>query len=223
MDEYSIQRRLFTEFIGTLLLTYTVCITAVWGSSGGIHPGFLIATILMVMIYCLGHISGAHFNPTVTVSIWINGSFKRGDVFPYAVSQLVAGVSGAILSGLTYSRQNIQAKTEPESLLLNSEIHEVLLSEFAFTFALVYVILYVAFNEGTSGNHYYGVAIASVVLIGAILVGDVSMASFNPAVTISLISVGKLTITQSWMHLIPQLAAGPFAAWVYSRRIATNA
>ena len=217
MTEYTLQQKLIAEFIGTLFLTYTSCLTAVWGSSGDFHPGFAIAAILMAMIYSLGYISGAHFNPAVTIGVWIRGSCEKADVLPYIATQSIAGVFGALLSGFTHTGEHSRGSLETTELLLNSEIHEVLLAEFLFTFALVYVILNVATSEATSGNQYYGVAIASVVFAGAISVGDVSMASFNPAVTISLITVGKLGITQSWLHFAPHLTAGVLASLAFNK------
>ena len=217
MTEYTLQQKLIAEFIGTLFLTYTICLTAVWGSSGDFHPGFAIAAILMAMIYSLGYISGAHFNPAVTIGVWIRGSCEKAEVLPYIASQSIAGVFGALLSGYTYTGEYSRGSLETTSLLLNSEIHEVLLAEFLFTFALVYVILNVATSEATSGNQYYGVTIASVVFAGAISVGDVSMASFNPAVTISLITVGKLSIAQSWLHFTPHLFAGVLASLAFNK------
>tara|TARA_Y100000739_G_scaffold140857_1_gene121459 strand:+ start:1169 stop:1831 length:663 start_codon:yes stop_codon:yes gene_type:complete len=217
MTEYTLQQKLIAEFIGTLFLTYTICLTAVWGSSGDFHPGFAIAAILMAMIYSLGYISGAHFNPAVTIGVWIRGSCEKAEVLPYIASQSIAGVFGALLSGYTYTGEYSRGSLETTSLLLNSEIHEVLLAEFLFTFALVYVILNVATSDATSGNQYYGVAIASVVFAGAISVGDVSMASFNPAVTISLITVGKLSIAQSWLHFTPHLFAGVLASLAFNK------
>lgn len=217
MTEHTLQQKLIAEFIGTLFLTYTVCLTAGWGSSGDTHAGFAIAATLMAMIYSLGYISGAHFNPAVTIGIWIRGSCEKSEVTPYIATQVVAGGFGALLSGYTYTGEYSRGSLETASLLGNSEIHEVLLAEFLFTFALVYVILNVATSEATSGNPYYGAAIASVVFAGAITVGEVSMASFNPAVTVSLITVGKLSIAQSWMHFAPQLTAGVLAALAFNK------
>ena len=82
MTEYTLQQKLIAEFIGTLFLPYTICLTAVWGSSGDFHPGFAIAAVLMAMIYSLGYISGAHFNPAVTIGVWIRGSCEKADVLP---------------------------------------------------------------------------------------------------------------------------------------------
>ncbi len=217
MTEHTLQQKLIAEFIGTLFLTYTVCLTAVWGSSGDFPPGFAIAATLMAMIYSLGHISGAHFNPAVTIGVWIRGSCEKDEVTPYIATQSIAGVLGALLSGYTHTGEYSVDSLETASLLLNSEIHEVLMAEFLFTFALVYVILNVATSEATAGNQYYGAAIASVVFAGAISVGAVSMASFNPAVTISLIAVGKLSIAQSWLHFVPQLTAGVLASLAFNK------
>ena len=82
---------------------------------------------------------------------------------------------------------------------------DAVVAELLFTFALAYVILNVATTESTSGNGYYGAAIALVVLAGAITVGNISLASFNPAVTSALIVSGKLAIADFWMHLCHNL------------------
>ena len=68
MTEHSMQQKLMTEFIGTFFLALTICTAAVHGSAGANAP-FAIAATLMVMIYAGGHISGAHYNPAVTISI----------------------------------------------------------------------------------------------------------------------------------------------------------
>ena len=89
-------------------------------------------------------------------------------------------------------------------------------AELMFTFALAYVILNVATSESTDGNGYYGAAIAFVVLAGALTVGPISGASFNPAVTASLISAGVMGVADSWVHLVPQLIGGVLAALVFN-------
>jgi aquaporin Z len=91
-----------------------------------------------------------------------------------------------------------------------------LAAELMFTFALAYVILNVATSESTEGNGYYGAAIAFVVLAGALTVGPISGASFNPAVTASLVSSGVLEAADSWIHIAPQLVGGVLAALVFN-------
>ncbi|MGB1486903.1 MAG: MIP/aquaporin family protein [Candidatus Thalassarchaeaceae archaeon] len=204
---HTMQQKLTTEFIGTFFLSLTICTAAVYGSAGDYAP-FGIAATLMVMIYAGGHISGAHYNPAVTVSIYLRGACEKDEVLPYIVSQVIAAVSAAIV---------VESLLFPDTL--SPEMADLgtnaVVAELLFTFALAYVILNVATTESTSGNGYYGAAIALVVLAGAITVGSISLASFNPAVTSALIVSGKLALADSWMHFVPQFVGAIMATYVY--------
>ena len=208
MTEYSMQAKLITEFIGTFFLTLTICTAAAFGTAGSYAP-FAIASTLMVMIYAGGHVSGAHYNPAVTISIYLRGACDKSEVAPYIASQVVAGVMGAMVAS------NV--------LMPDGEVGPLVMdtgpafgAELLFTFALAYVILNVATSESTDGNGYYGAAIAFVVLAGALTVGSISGASFNPAVTASLISAGVMEVADSWVHIVPQLVGGALAALVFN-------
>ncbi len=202
------QAKLITEFIGTFFLTLTICTAAAFGTAGSYAP-FAIASTLMVMIYAGGHVSGAHYNPAVTISIYMRGACDKSEVAPYIASQVVAGVMGAMVAS------NV--------LMPDGEVGPLVMdtgpafgAELMFTFALAYVILNVATSESTDGNGYYGAAIAFVVLAGALTVGSISGASFNPAVTASLVSAGVMGAADSWVHLVPQLIGGVLAALVFN-------
>ena len=202
------QAKLITEFIGTFFLTLTICTAAAFGTAGSYAP-FAIASTLMVMIYAGGHVSGAHYNPAVTISIYLRGACDKSEVVPFIASQLVAGVVGAMVAS------NV--------LMPDGEVGPLVMdtgpafgAELLFTFALAYVILNVATSESTEGNGYYGAAIAFVVLAGALTVGSISGASFNPAVTASLVSAGVMEAADSWIHLVPQLAGGALAALAFN-------
>ena len=208
MTEYSMQAKLITEFIGTFFLTLTICTAAAFGTAGSYAP-FAIASTLMVMIYAGGHVSGAHYNPAVTISIYLRGACDKSEVAPYIASQVAAGVVAAVVAA------NV--------LMPDGEVGPLVMdtgpafgAELMFTFALAYVILNVATSESTDGNGYYGAAIAFVVLAGALTVGPISGASFNPAVTASLISAGVMGVADSWVHLVPQLIGGVLAALVFN-------
>ena len=204
---HTMQQKLTTEFIGTFFLSLTICTAAVYGSAGDYAP-FGIAATLMVMIYAGGHISGAHYNPAVTVSIYLRGACEKDEVLPYIASQVIAAVSAAIIvESLLFTDA-----LSPEMADLGTD---AVVAELLFTFALAYVILNVATTESTSGNGYYGAAIALVVLAGAITVGSISLASFNPAVTSALIVSGKLALADSWMHFVPQFVGAIMATYVY--------
>ena len=204
---HSMQQKLTTEFIGTFFLSLTICTAAVYGEAGEYAP-FGIASTLMVMIYAGGHISGAHYNPAVTVSIYLRGACEKDEVLPYIASQVIGAISAALI---------VENLLFPDALSpLATELGtDAVVAELLFTFALAYVILNVATSESTSGNGYFGAAIALVVLAGAITVGSISLASFNPAVTSALIVSGKLTLADSWMHFVPQFVGAVLATYVY--------
>ena len=192
--------KLAAEFIGTFFLALTICTAAVHGSAGEYAP-FAIAATLMVMIYAVGHISGAHFNPAVTVAVWIRGACDKNDVAPYIGTQLLAGALAAFVSqDLLFSETSVAS--------IQMDTTNAISAEFLYTFALVYVILNVATAEATEGNSYYGAAIAFVVLAGALTVGEISGGSFNPAVTGALYVSGVLELSDLWIHLVPQFLAG---------------
>ena len=208
MTEYSMQAKLTTEFIGTFFLTLTICTAAAFGTAGS-HAPFAIASTLMVMIYAGGHVSGAHYNPAVTVSIYMRGACEKSDVAPYIASQVAAGVAAALVAS------NV-LMPDADVATMTMDTSPALAAELMFTFALAYVILNVATSESTEGNGYYGAAIAFVVLAGALTVGPISGASFNPAVTASLVSSGVLEAADSWIHIAPQLVGGALAALVFN-------
>ncbi len=207
MSEHTMQAKLITEFIGTFFLSLTVCTAAVMGAAGAMAP-FAIGSTLMVMIYAGGHVSGAHYNPAVTISVFLRGACDRSDVVPYILAQVAAGAVAALVAGnLLVSDASVTA--------LDMDPTSAVTAELLFTFALAYVILHVATSEATEGNQYYGAAIAFVVLAGALTVGGISGASFNPAVTASLLVSGALESADVWMHLVPQIAGGCIAAYAY--------
>ncbi len=207
MSEHTLQHKLIAEFIGTFFLALTICTAAVHGSAGEYAP-FAIAATLMVMIYGLGHVSGAHFNPAVTVGIWMRGACEKDEVAPYIAAQVIAGAAAALVSA------NVLF-TEADVTALEMEMVPALGAEFLYTFALVFVILNVATSEATAGNGYYGAAIAFVVLAGALTVGGISGGSFNPAVTAALFTSGVIEAADLWIHLVPQFLAAALAVQAY--------
>ena len=207
MSNTSLNSKLVAEFIGTFFLALTICTAAVHGSAGEYAP-FAIAATLMVMIYAVGYISGAHFNPAVTVEVWIRGACDKNDVAPYIGTQLLAGALAAFVS-----QELLFSETSVASIQMDTI--NAISAEFLYTFALVYVILNVATAEATEGNSYYGAAIAFVVLAGALTVGEISGGSFNPAVTGALYVSGLLELSDLWIHLVPQFLAGLVAVQAF--------
>jgi aquaporin Z len=87
-------KKYIVEFIGTFFLVLTVGSTVINGGAGVIPP-LAIGSMLMVMIFAGGHISGGHFNPAVTLAVWLRGKCPASDVAGYMISQVVAGIVAA--------------------------------------------------------------------------------------------------------------------------------
>ena len=116
-----------------------------------------IGTVLAVMIFAGGHISGGHYNPAVTLGVLLRGKATINDAVGYWVVQVAAGVVAAI--AVTFMKPAMPAEALNGSL----DLGPALLAEFLFTFALVYVVLNVATAKGTEGNSFYGLAIGFTV------------------------------------------------------------
>jgi aquaporin Z len=195
------------EFIGTFFLVFTIGCTGIGAPAGVIAP-LAIGAALLVMVYAGGHISGAHYNPAVTLAVLIRGKLNAGDVIPYILAQLAAAVAAAI--AVKFLRAGVDVTA------IAPKVGLALLAEFLFTFALVYVVLNAATAEGTSGNSFYGLAIGMTVMAGAFTVGDISGGVFNPAVAIGISILGLSSWGNLWIYLVANFAAAFVAAIVFN-------
>jgi aquaporin Z len=146
------------EFIGTFFLVLAIGCSVVGKGAGPFAP-LAIGSALMVMIFAGGYISGGHFNPAVTLGVWLRGKCEAKDVAPYMVFQII----GAVLAAFVVLFLKAGVAVTP----LQPATLPALVAEFLFTFALVYVVLNVATAQGTAGNSFYGLAIGFTVLVGA--------------------------------------------------------
>lgn len=195
------------EFIGTFFLVFTVGMTVLDpGSAGNLAP-LAIGSSLMVMIFAGGHISGAHYNPAVTLAVALRGRCSVVDAVAYIIAQIAA----AVVAGVAV----VYLKGNPDVTAITVKTVPALLAEFLFTFALCYVVLNVATAKGTANNSFYGLAIGFTVLTGAFAVGGVSGGAFNPAVATGITVMGKSTLTNIWIYLVADFAGGAVAALVF--------
>ena len=195
------------EFIGTFFLVLTIGCTGIGAGAGVIAP-LAIGAALLVMVFAGGHISGAHYNPAVTLGVLIRGKVKVSDVVPYWICQIIGAVLAAVV---TTKVLRAGASVTPIAPLVGP----ALLAEFLFTFALVYVVLNAATAEGTSGNSFYGLAIGMTVMAGAFAVGDISGGAFNPAVAVGISVMGISPWPNIWIYLVADFAAAVVAALVF--------
>jgi aquaporin Z len=195
------------EFIGTFFLVLTIGCT-VLGGVAGVIPPLAIGSALMVMVYAGGHLSGAHYNPAVTLAVWMRGRLAAKDVAPYMVSQVLGAIGGALVA--CYLRPHDLNIASPDVL-------PALTAEFVFTFALASVVLNVATSKATQGNSYYGLAIGFTVVAAAFAVGDISGGAFNPAVAVALSAMGLSAWGNLWIFLVANFAGAALAAIVYRK------
>src|SRR5882724_3275 len=194
------------EFSGTFFLVLTVGCTVIGNGAGAFAP-LAIGSALMVMIFAGGHISGGHFNPAVTLGVWLRGKCEAKDVAPYMIFQIM----GAVLAALVVDFFKQGATVTP----LEPATVPALLAEFLFTFALVYVVLNVATAKDTSGNSFYGLAIGFTVLVGAFSVGSISGGAFNPAVATAISVMGLSAWSNIWIYLLADFAGAAVAAGAF--------
>ncbi len=132
-----------TEFIGTFFLVATIGFTVIAPGAGDMAP-LAIGAALMVMIFAGGHVSGAHYNPAVTLAVFLRGRCPAADVIPYWIAQIAGAAAAAMLV--------LFMKGNPAVSPMEPDVTRALVAEFLYTFALCYVVLNVATAKGTSGN-----------------------------------------------------------------------
>ena len=160
MNKYTI------EFLGTFFLVLIIGLSQ--------NP-VAIGLGLAVLVYMGAHISGAHYNPVVSLAMLINNQIELKEFSFYLASQLLGSVVATYFIMLLGNDFEVISNT--------NDISSFFLAEILFTFLLVFVILNVALNKKLKGNQFYGLAIGLTVTAGAFTVGDISGAVFNPAVS----------------------------------------
>lgn len=203
--------KLLTEFVGTFFLVLTIGLTAMIGAD---FAPIAIAAVLLALIYMGGHVSGAHYNPAVTLAVRMRGRMPASEVGPYMAAQVVGALLAALVAYTVNDRPLMVRPAEETGLF------EFFLLELLFTFVLVLVILNVATSRETAGNDAYGLAIAAVVLGGAFAAGPVSGGAFNPAVALGPIlleaAVGEgSTLGGLWVYLAATFTGGALAALAF--------
>lgn len=222
--------RFVSEFTGTFVLCLTVMLVCHAPASNNAALG--IASSLMVMIYALGNVSGANFNPAVSMGIAVvklitdskNISSAVIDFFVYLLAQLLAAVIallGAVLILHDKVRTTLVGKEIDDATTLpaaKGAWMAVMTAEGVFTFILVFTVLNSAVRQAP--NQFYGLAIGFVIVAGAFSLGSISGAAFNPAVALMLDFGGVINKNHyhagfGFVYAAMELFAGVLAALFY--------
>lgn len=199
-----------TEFIGTFFLVLTIGLAVL---SGTPMAPLAIGASLMVMIFMGGHVSGAHYNPAVSVAAFLRGGFSAADLVPYIVAQLVGGIAAAMTVFVILGETLAIAPGDGVNVV------SALLVEILYTFALALVVLNTATSKGTEGNSFYGLAIGFTIVVAAFAGGGISGGAFNPAVgtglTVAHLVMSGGSIANLWLYIVGPLIGGVAAAFVF--------
>jgi len=200
-------RKLITEFIGTFFLVVVIGMVVI-GGKGDFAP-LAIGSVLMCMIFAGAHVSGAHYNPAVTLAVLLRGRISLKEAGAYMIVQII----GAIASAFVVNFLMPGKMPDVASAMVNTSSSVV--AEILGTFALAYVVLNVATAKGTTGNMFYGLSIGFTVLSMAYAFGSISGGAFNPAVAAG-ISIMRLSAwSHFWVYLVGCFGGAALAALVF--------
>ena len=206
------------EFIGTFWLVLGGCGSAVLAAGfpevgiGLVGVSLAFGLTVLTMVYALGHISGAHLNPAVTIGLWAGGRVGGKEILPYVVSQILGAIAAAavlyiIATGNESSIGNFAANGYGEHSPGNYSLLAALVSEFVMTFMFLIIILGATDEKAPKG--FAGLAIGLALTLIHLISIPVTNTSVNPARSISqAIFVGDWALAQLWVFiLIPVLGA----------------
>jgi len=194
------------ELIGTFFLVITIGLTG--------NP-IAIGSMLMVMVYMGGPVSGAHYNPAVTLAALIRKRINLNGAIQYWIFQIIGAFLAALTIYLTY--KSPMKPPSPAAGFHNAL--KPLMMEIIFTFALASVVLNVAMSKKSAGNSYFGLAIGFTVLASAFAAGPISGGAFNPAVALGPMLMdaiaGGSSIANLWIYLVGPFTGAIVAALIY--------
>ena len=200
-------KKYLVEFIGMFLFVLTVGMVVIDpGGAGSLAP-LAIGSVLMILVYAGGHVSGGHYNPAVTLAVWLRGRCATADVPLYWLAQIL----GALLA----SHVVLYLKGDPAIIPADIKVVPSLVAEFIGTFALAYVVLNVATAKATAGNSNYGLAIGFTVVVMAFALGPVSGGAFNPAIATGITAMHIEKLANFWIYLAGDFAGAALAAFTF--------
>lgn len=209
----SLAAKAIIEFIGTFFLVGVVgLVIGQVTPGGGELDAFAIAAALAALIYMGGPISGGHYNPAVTIAFLVSKRMPPSDAGVYILAQVIGAFAAAGLVSFTLPEDTFVAVSEIPPL---DQSMKLAVLEFFFTFFLIFTIMNVAARKSAAGNSYYGLAIGLVVLCGALTVGPISGAVFNPAVAIGISAMEASPWAMLLWYFGAQIIAALVAASVF--------
>lgn len=205
-------KKYIVEFIGTFFLVLTICMTSYSKVSADLQP-LAVGSMLMVLIYSMGYLSGAQFNPAISLAIYLRGRINLKEMGFYWIAQILGAVAAAMMTAVLISAKppvGLIASTPQFFSMVPALIAEVLGS-----FALTWVILTVATSKALDGNNFYGLAIGFTVTALMYTLGSVSGSAFNPVVAIATCIAHLSSWNNLWIYIVGGLGGSVLATMAY--------
>ena len=205
-------KKYIVEFIGTFFLVLTICMTTYSKVSADLQP-IAVGSMLMVLIYSMGYLSGAQFNPAISLAIYLRGRINLKEMGFYWLAQIIGAIAAAMMTAVLISAKppvGLIASTPQFFSMVPALIAEVLGS-----FALTWVILTVATSKALDGNNFYGLAIGFTVTALMYTLGSVSGSAFNPAVAIATCVAHLSSWNNLWIYMVGGLGGAVLATMAY--------
>lgn len=220
---YSLRVKMTAEFLGTMVLVLFGCGSAVLGGGvGSVGIAFAFGLSLMAMVYSIGHISGCHINPAVTITMWALGKIQPKDVPGYILSQIAGAITGAVILYTIANGNNSFsiANGLGQNFISHKEggysLISAILTEVVFTFIFILVIL-ASTSVHNSNKYMQGLAIGLILTVIHVVAIPVTGVSLNPARSIGpAILVGGDALKDLWVFITAPISGGILAAGVWN-------
>lgn len=212
---YDITRRVIAEFIGTFVLVIVVMGSlTVAGQSGLIGTAVAQGFVLAILVSSLGHISGGHFNPAVTLGFLVTRRIEPIRGVAYAVAQFAGAIGAALLLNAMYPAE---ANLDSTVTTVNETFSafEGMILEGIFTFLLVWVYFATAVDKKGTFASIGGFGIGLVLTVSVLVIGPITGSSINPARTFGPALVENVW-SDAWVYYVGPLVGGALAAVLYT-------
>jgi aquaporin Z len=219
-------KKLVAEFIGTLWLVLGGCGSAVLAAGypelgiGFVGVALAFGLTVVTMAYAIGHISGCHLNPAVSIGLWIGGRFDKKDLLPYILAQVLGGIAGAGILYLIVTGKpgaeigNFAANGYGEHSPDGYGMVSALITEVVMTFMFLFIILGATHPKAPKG--FGGLAIGLGLTLIHLISIPVTNTSVNPARSTSqAIFVGDWAMGQLWLFWVAPIVGAILAGLVY--------
>ena len=215
------QKKLIAELIGTFILVFAgtgaIIINDIANAIGHVGIALTFGFVIVALIYSFAHVSGAHFNPAVTIAFWSMGEFERKNVIPYVSAQILGGVLASSALYLLL-RENFALVSDVSYLGATLPSGSVSQS-FGFEFILAFILMIVICSSAVHGKatkDFAGLAIGLTVGLESMFAGPITGASMNPARSIAPALVSG-NFEHLWLYIVATILGAVFAALVFMK------